>query len=72
MSGCITGGCGAVHLGEVLHKRKERPGFWSELAIGADLAVRARTPGFAFRAVAADRAYGDQEGFRGELAGTGR
>ena len=33
------------------------------------LAIKARAAGFAFRAVAADSAYGDQDGFRGELAG---
>jgi SRSO17 transposase len=42
-----------------------------QLAIGADLAVRAREAGFAFRAVVADCAYGDQDGFRAELAGAG-
>ncbi len=31
----------------------------------------AQAAGFAFRAVAADRAYGDQDGFRGELAEAG-
>ena len=49
-------------------KGKSDPGFRTKLAIGADLAVRAREAGFAFRAVAADSAYGDQDGFRGELA----
>ena len=43
----------------------------ADSAIGADLAVRARAAGFAFRAVAADSAYGDQDGFRGELAEAG-
>src|SRR5246500_5500680 len=51
---------------------KSDPGFRTKLAIGADLAVRARAAGFAFRAVAADSAYGDQDGFRGELAEAGR
>jgi SRSO17 transposase len=50
-------------------KGKSDPGFRAKLAIGAGLAVRARAAGFAFRAVAADGAYGDQDGFRGELAG---
>jgi len=50
---------------------KSDPGFRTKLAIGADLAVRARAAGFAFRAVAADSAYGDQDGFRGELAEAG-
>jgi hypothetical protein len=50
---------------------KSDPGFRAKLAIGADLAVRARDAGFTFRAVAADSAYGDQDGFRGELAQAG-
>ena len=52
-------------------KGKNDPGFRTKLAIGADLAVRAREAGFTFRAVAADSAYGDQDGFRGELAEAG-
>ena len=52
-------------------KGKNDPGFRTKLAIGADLAVRAREAGFAFRAVAADSAYGDQDGFRGELSEAG-
>ena len=52
-------------------KGKSDPGFRTKLAIGADLAVRARTAGFTFRAVAADSAYGDQDGFRGELSEAG-
>ena len=52
-------------------KGKNDPGFRTKLAIGADLAVRARAAGFAFRAVVADSAYGDQDGFRGELAEAG-
>jgi DDE superfamily endonuclease len=52
-------------------KGKNDPGFRTKLAIGADLAVKARAAGFAFRAVVADSAYGDQDGFRGELAGAG-
>ena len=50
---------------------KSDPAFRTRLAIGAELAVRARAAGFAFRAVAADSAYGDQDGFRGELAEAG-
>jgi SRSO17 transposase len=50
---------------------KSDPGFRTKLAIGAELAVRARAAGFCFRAVAADSAYGDQDGFRGELAQAG-
>jgi DDE superfamily endonuclease len=52
-------------------KGKNDPAFRTKLAIGADLAVRARAAGFTFRAVAADSAYGDQDGFRAELAGAG-
>jgi SRSO17 transposase len=43
----------------------------TKLAIGADLAIRARQAGFAFRAVSADSAYGNQDGFRLELAEAG-
>jgi hypothetical protein len=52
-------------------KGKNDPAFRTKLAIGADLAVRARDAGFAFRAVAADSAYGDQDGFRSELSEAG-
>ena len=54
-----------------LAKGKNDPAFRTKLAIAADLAVRARDAGFAFRAVCADSAYGDQDGFRGELAQAG-
>jgi hypothetical protein len=52
-------------------KGKNDPGFRTKLAIGAELAIRARKAGFCFRAVVADCAYGDQDGFRCELAGAG-
>ena len=52
-------------------KGKNDPAFRTKLAIGADLAARAREAGFMFRAVVADSAYGDQDGFRGELAEAG-
>ena len=52
-------------------KGKNDPAFRTKLQIGADLAVQARAAGFVFRAVAADSAYGDQDGFRGELAQAG-
>src|SRR5690349_278623 len=52
-------------------KGKNDPAFRIKLAIGAELAVRAREAGFAFRAVCADSAYGDQDGFRAELAEAG-
>src|SRR6516164_9115318 len=57
----------AKHFG----KGKSDPAFRTKLQIGADLAVRARAAGFVFRAVAADSAYGDQDGFRGELSEAG-
>jgi len=43
-------------------KGKSDPEFRTKLAIGAELAVRARAAGFAFCAVVADCAYGDQDG----------
>jgi hypothetical protein len=52
-------------------KGKSDPAFRTKLAIGADLAIQAQEAGFAFRAVAADSAYGDQDGFRAELAEAG-
>jgi SRSO17 transposase len=52
-------------------KGKDDPAFGTKLAFGADLAVRAREAGFVFRAVCADSAYGDQDGFGGELADAG-
>src|SRR6266571_806412 len=52
-------------------KGKTDPAFRTKLKIGADLAARARDAGFVFRAVVADSAYGDQDGFRGELAEAG-
>jgi DDE superfamily endonuclease len=52
-------------------KGKGDPGFRTKLAIGAELAARAREAGFSFRAVVADSWYGDQDGFRDELAGAG-
>jgi SRSO17 transposase len=52
-------------------KGKNDPAFRTKLQIGADLAIRARDAGFTFRAVTADCAYGDQDGFRGELADAG-
>src|SRR5207237_9333257 len=50
---------------------KNAPGVRTKLRIGADLAIRARDAGFTFRAVVADCAYGDQDGFRAELAEAG-
>jgi len=52
-------------------KGKNDPGFRTKLQIGAELARRGEAAGFPFRAVAADSAYGDQDGFRGELRAAG-
>jgi SRSO17 transposase len=52
-------------------KGKNDPGFRTKLQIGAGLAIRAREAGFTFRAVCADCAYGDQDGFLAELAEAG-
>src|SRR5438034_1594900 len=62
-----------VHYTPARHfaKGKNDPAFRTKLAIGADLAVQAREAGFAFCAVVADSAYGDQDGFRAELAEAG-
>ncbi|WP_229686931.1 IS701 family transposase [Longimycelium tulufanense] len=50
-------------------KGKTDPGFRTKLTMGAALACQARTAGIAFRAVVADCAYGDHDGFRGECRG---
>jgi hypothetical protein len=47
------------------------PGFRTKLQIGAALARRAQAAEVNFRAVVADAAYGDQDGFRGELSTAG-
>ena len=52
-------------------KGKNDPAFRTKLQIGAGLAAQAKAAGFVFRAVAADSAYGDQDGFRGELREAG-
>src|SRR5690242_11801822 len=52
-------------------KGKNDPAFRTKLAIGAALAIQARDAGFTFRAVCADSAYGDQDGFRAELSEAG-
>jgi SRSO17 transposase len=52
-------------------KGRNDPGFRTKLRIGAELAAQAHEAGFVFRAVAADSAYGDQDGFRCELADAG-
>jgi hypothetical protein len=57
----------AKHFG----KGRNDLAFRTKLQIGAALAVQARAAGFAFRAVSADCAHGDQDGFRGELAEAG-
>ncbi|MGI5182382.1 IS701 family transposase [Dactylosporangium sp. CA-152071] len=52
-------------------KGKHDPDFRTKLQIAADLAVQARQSGVVFRAVAADCAYGDQDGFRADLRAAG-
>jgi SRSO17 transposase len=52
-------------------KGKNDPAFRTKLQIGAELAAQARAAGFVFRAAVADSAFGDQDGFRGELAEAG-
>src|SRR2546429_4112358 len=54
----------AKHFG----KGKNDPAFRTKLAIGADLAIRAAEAGFAFRAGAADSAYGGPDRVRGRPA----
>ncbi|GGX48963.1 hypothetical protein GCM10010353_73240 [Streptomyces chryseus] len=50
---------------------KSDPGFRTKLQIAAELARTAKTAGVAFQAVAADCAYGDQDGFRRQLGEAG-
>ncbi|MFF3129567.1 transposase [Streptomyces sp. NPDC057908] len=50
---------------------KSDPGFRRELQIAAELARSAKGAEVVFRAVAADCAYGDQDGFRRQLASAG-
>jgi hypothetical protein len=57
----------AHHFG----KGKNDPDFRTKLRIGVDLAVAARRAGVLFRAVAADCAYGDQDGVRADLRAAG-
>jgi DDE superfamily endonuclease len=52
-------------------KGRTDPAFRTKLQLGVALAGDAQASGVAFRAVVADCAYGDQDGFRGELAGAG-
>lgn len=52
-------------------KGRTDPDFRTKLRIGAELAGQAAGMGFLFRAVVADCAYGDQDGFRGELRAAG-
>ncbi|MFG2632242.1 transposase, partial [Streptomyces sp. NPDC048473] len=52
-------------------KGKSDPGFRTKLQIAAELARTAKAAGVAFRAVAADCAFGDQDGFRRQLDSAG-
>jgi hypothetical protein len=52
-------------------KGKNDPAFRTKLEIGAGLAGQAQQAGAGFCAVVADAAYGDQDGFRGELRAAG-
>ncbi|MEU0836815.1 transposase, partial [Streptomyces sp. NPDC005969] len=52
-------------------KGKSDPGFRTKLQIAAELARTANATGVAFRAVAADCAYGDQDSFRRQLSEAG-
>jgi SRSO17 transposase len=62
MSAVLPGARGAVRPARHFPKGKSDPGFRTKLAIDA---------GVTFPAVAAASAYGDQDGFRGELAQAG-
>src|SRR5437660_194706 len=64
----------AARFDDLFTRVAQRRGFREYLAgleRGAARAVEAREAGFAFRAVAGDSAYGDQDGLRGELAEAG-
>ncbi|MFD8964073.1 transposase [Streptomyces sp. NPDC059568] len=63
----------AVPYGPAHHfpKGKSAPGFRTKLQTAAELARTAKAAGATFRAVAADCAYGDQDGFRRQLAAAG-
>jgi SRSO17 transposase len=50
---------------------KKDPDFRTKLQIAAELARNAKAAGVTFRAVAADCAYGDQDGFRRDLYAAG-
>src|SRR5262249_20036822 len=70
MSGAATP-CIRCPTARHLAKGKSDPAVRTKRQIGAGLAAQAKAAGFAFRAVAADSAYGDQDGFRGELREAG-
>jgi hypothetical protein len=67
----LPGERGAVHPAGGFLKGKSDPGFRANLQIASDPAIRAQAVGLAFRAVAANSASGDQDGFHGELAEAG-
>nr|WP_241838645.1 transposase [Streptomyces sp. TSRI0281] len=50
---------------------KSDPGFRTKLQIAAELARTAKAAGVTFRAVSADCAYGDQDGFRRDIYAAG-
>ncbi|MGW9134899.1 IS701 family transposase [Streptomyces sp. NPDC055681] len=61
----------ALHPAHHFPKGRSDPGYATKLQIAAVPARQARDAGVVFRALAADCAYGDQDGFRGELAAAG-
>ena len=72
MSGCITRCMRCpIHRPGTSRRARTTGRSGTKLQIGASLAVQAKAAGFTFRAVAADSAYGDQDGFRGQLADAG-
>ena len=63
--------CRALYPGQALREREEQSGVPHQAGDRRGSRGPGRAAGFAFRAVAADSAYGDQDGFRGELAEAG-
>jgi hypothetical protein len=67
----LPAACGAYTPAHHFPKGRTDPAFRTKLQLGMALAGDAQAAGVAFRAVVADCAYGDQDAFRGELAGAG-